>query len=285
MSNKRCIIIGSGASVRQNLWNTSIENLPIWKAIKDEVTIGLNFSYKWFTSTIQMFADYHFYMAEREKLDKLSLVIGKQDPHIGVKKVNGKFLCEPGKNLYLLPPNKKKMINNKKISYWGKDSWKNGFYDGTLVGIMALTFAIACGFDEIFLLGFDCNATDKKTHFYEGDKEKTGYISIKFPEVHNPNQIRRIEKSGVGIKWNENKKIYEYNTSVYNQNMNEWFKVYIPELERIQIWNVSPNSAITIFPKMTYDAFYQYIKNNPYLISQETMREEIKHLLNTKLKK
>jgi len=39
MINK-AIIIGGGASIRQELWNTPIADLPLWPTIKDEFTIG-----------------------------------------------------------------------------------------------------------------------------------------------------------------------------------------------------------------------------------------------------
>ena len=271
---KRIIIIGSGASVRQGLWDTEISEIPIWKTIKNEYTIGLNFSYKWFVPTVQMFVDYHFYMNLKKDLDLLPLIVGKEDPHIGIKKDDkGKLLCEIGKNLYLLPANKTEMVDGKKKKYWGLNSWEKGFYDPVLVGIFALTFAIACGFKEIYLLGFDCKDINKKTHFYQGDKEKTGYLK----------KEDRI-KSGIGFTLNKKTNRYVYKTQVYDTDINDKFRVFEEELNKIKIINVSPESKIDIFPKIDYEEFYEILKEDERIILQSRAREEVRNLLETRLK-
>ena len=266
---KRAIIVGSGASIRQHLWDTPITNLPIWQAIKNEFTIGLNFNYKFFPFTIVMFGDYWFYQMHKAQLDNLPLVLGMYNRHLSRNGKNN--TTQINNNIYLLPLNQTETINNKRIVYWGKDSWTKGFYSGHLVGLIALTFAIAIGCKEIFLLGFDACETDGRTHFYQGDKDKTGYY-----------QRNGIEQTGVGTYFNKaGKKLYK--TGMYNTDINQYYKVYESDLNRINIFNVSPESKINIFPKITYKEFYDILKNNPEPILQTNAREFIERLLLTKL--
>lgn len=48
------------------------------------------------------------------------------------------------------------------------------------------------------------------------------------------------------------------------------------ELQYIKIYNVSPQSKIETFPKLTYDEFFEKLKNNPIKIDQEKARQTIK---------
>jgi len=178
MTNK-AIIIGGGASIRQNLWSVPIDRLPIWNSIKDCFTIGINFVYKYFTPTILMYSDYTWYVSQRRilNLDSIPLVIGTDDGYYhrdGSEKI--------GNNVILLKEcqGKKKLIWGQQIEgthphYWGKQAWSKGFYTSQLTGIKALNMAIALDCKEIYLLGCDACEITGHTHFY-GDTTTGNYV-------------------------------------------------------------------------------------------------------------
>lgn len=255
----RCIIIGSGASVRQSLWDISINKLPVWNLIKNEITFGLNWSYKWLEPTAQLFMDYQFYISFQNQLDKLPLVIGKDNPKIGISEYESNKKCIPGNNLILLPPADK---------YYGEESWSKGFGKAQLVGLFSLTLACILGFKNIYLLGFDCCEIEGRTHFYQGDKENTGKFIW-----------QRKEHNGMGkIKG-------RYRTNDYDKDISkEYFDAYIPELKKRNIWNVSLQSKITSFPKITYNEFYKTLEVNPNEFSQQEIRNFIISTCKSKLK-
>lgn len=265
MKSNRCFILGSGSSIRQNLWNVPIYYLPIWKALGGEIVFGLNWSYLYHESTIQMFSDYQFYIAKQKVLNVLPLIVGADSPHIGIREYEPNKKCEPGKNLILLP------MTNK---YNGENSWTKGFYSTQLIGMLALTYAIALGFKNIYLLGFDCCETNdfdgkKHTHFYDDDKDAGWY------------EWQNKKKSGVGFTENG-----KYKTSTYNDNSvnDKWFSVYKNEVKKRNIWNVSLNSKLTTFCKLSYNELYKTIQLEPSNIDQNKVRKEIVDITKEKLK-
>ena len=223
---------------------------------------------------MELFSDYRFYATEKEKLDKLPLVIGMKnsfyDRESEIK----------GNNLYLLPPCKGfNDGSGMKDWYWGKDSWTNGFYTSNLSGLFALTFAIQIGCEEIYLLGQDWGEINGHTHFYEdtnvghiiwagslqtgvgldsNGNHKTGRYDIK----------RKIPKSNDIVKIDTNHPDYWYN--VYKQEKN------------VKIYNVSPQSKITTFEKIGYDTFYKKMLPESYLV-QNQIRNNIRKILKEKL--
>jgi len=260
MITKRAFIIGSGASIREGKWDISPNNLPLWSALKDELTIGINWCYKYFNPTVSLYGDYEFYITEKDALRKLPLVFGMQDPYFGrsLKVPDWNKLYHLENNIYLLPNRTEQTVDGVKTLYHGVDAWKYGFYSRYLSGILGLNLAIALGCTDIYLLGFDCNATDGRTHFYQ-DSFMASHKSESGTEV-----------CGVGHKENG-----QYKTSVYNQNFNEKYEPFKKELNKINITNVSMNSGITIFPKMSYDEFYDNIAHMIQGKSQSELREEI----------
>jgi hypothetical protein len=133
----RCIIVGGGASIRNNQWNLSGYDIPLWKIIKNECLFTLNWSYLFVKPTISFYSDYQFYYTNKEDLDKILMVISLDDGYYHREQVT-----KPEKNIFLLKPNS---------HYYGNKSWKEGWYSKQLVGIFALNFAIQCGFKEIYL--------------------------------------------------------------------------------------------------------------------------------------
>jgi len=145
------------------------------------------------------------------------------------------------------------------------------------IGIWSLTLAIALGFKEIYLLGYDCCEINGQTHFYQSvvDLTKTTPIYIKGKLVDN-----RLHYRGVGKLKNG-----KYKTSTYNikKHLNEkWFAPFEAERKTIKIYNVSPDSAIKVFEKINYEEFYNKIQSNN--VNQNDARQEIKQLILEKLK-
>jgi len=262
-SIKRCIIIGGGASIRQNLWDTPIEFLPIWQAIKNEVTFSINWSYKWHTPTVAMYGDYRFYGNERGNLvKKCPLVVGFQDSYYvrkGITVEDNVFLLRPADGVEEVKG------EGSHKQYWGKDSWKRGFYSSQLTGLFSLTFAIVLGFKEIYLLGMDGCESQGRTHFYQGDNDRTGYV------ITDDGR----EQTGMG------KNDTGFNTQNYNKNAPEpvnWLYRFYPKVmddEKISIFNVSPNSVLEAFPKLDYNGFYNNLQRNKSNINQDLIRAEI----------
>lgn len=245
---KRAVIVGSGWSIRNGDNETVSRDLPIWNKIKNEYTFGLNYAFRYMTPTVSTFVDFQFYVENQSALDKLPLIVGKYDGQL-VKKY------PISANAILIPRAKK---------YHGIDSWEHGFYQGLLNGLFSLTLVIALGFKEIYLLGFDANALgpNEETHFYqkEIDLREKG--------------LDRARYQGVGKKiLNGKKKVY--NTSLYNSKASSTFDVYKQELKNIQIFNVSPNSNINVFPKITYDKFYRILEEEPRTVLQSRAVSEI----------
>lgn len=260
---KRAIILGSGASVRQDMWGVPIKEAPLWNHLVNEYTVGLNFSYRYFESTFQMFVDYNFYITWKYDLDRLPLLVGMDSSHIGKKKdTHGKLICEKGDNLFLLP-------RAEKQQYWGKECWTKGFYKAYLCGLFAITFLEALGVKEIYLLGYDGKATKGKTHFYQDDPS-VGFV-IKDGK----------KETGVGFKKQNGKRVY--NTGVYsNSDLSKQFEVY--DQNKIKIINVNPNSAITAFPTIGYKEFYNILKEDPQPRLQSRARTWTENLLIERLK-
>ena len=54
------------------------------------------------------------------------------------------------------------------------------------------------------------------------------------------------------------------------------------ELQEIKIYNVSPQSKINTFPKLSYDEFFNIMKSNPNFVNQDEARNEIKKIIGKK---
>jgi len=255
MNLDRIVIIGAGNSIRPELKN------GLWNKLGNEITFALNDVIYFFEPTIPIFVDWYWYKARAKKLEEYDLVIGKWDIKIGSRFHE----CdEVGKNIILLQPS-----NNE---YQGIKSWKNGFYSGVLCGCFALTLAICLGFKEIYLLGYDFGEINGKTHFYQKEDLKDQKIGI-------IKEKGSVDRCGIGKDKKGN-----YRTGVYNNNAIKYFEPYKEVSKEIKIFNVSVNSRINIFPKITYEEFYQKLKNKPVNINHATSRTKIKNFIEEKIK-
>lgn len=263
MITKRAIVIGSGASVRQGYWNTFPDRLPVWNLIRNEYTIGINWIFKFFIPTVTMYSDYEFYIAEKNDLSNLPLVFSRQSDFYS-KQLNrlGKEIFHLHDNIYLLPNRKAEYIDGKRITYHGTDAWTKGFYSKYLTGQLALHFAIACGCTEIYLLGMDCCEIDGRTHFYQDEII--------------PYRIDSAGKKHTGVGKTKDGK---YKTSVYDtqDSIDGGYEPFKAEYPRVKIYNVSPQSKLNMFPKITYDEFYQRLLNEPSTAFQDDLRDAIEY--------
>jgi len=149
------------------------------------------------------------------------------------------------------------------FSNYNRDIQK-GIWKGSLTGIYALTLGIyLLDEGEIFLLGYDFGDISgiKKpkeekalTHFYQGT----------------------FNHRGVG-------RVGYYNSKGHADRDFSPFK----EEKKVKIYNVSLNSKINVFEKISYDEFFKKLDRNKY--NQEELRRWIKaslpNPLPTKLKK
>lgn len=247
-----CIIVGGGASIRPDR-SIPIKDLDVWKRIKDKFTIGTNFSYKFFSPTIQLFGDYDFYYSEKERLDKLPLVVGKYDQ---------KFFKKDSQRI----GNSVLLVKDSSF-YNGRESLVKGCYCFQLVGMATLSFAIGLGCKRVFLLGMDANDIDGYTHFYD---EEDGIVKWKATNRCGVNKFFHPNLGRVVFKNDNYNKINELN--------NYWYKPFEQcKNQGIEIFNVSTISRINTFPKISYEEFYSLLNNEKE--DQILIRETIKRLL------
>jgi len=129
---------------------------------------------------------------------------------------------------------------------------KDGIYKDSLVGLFALSLAIKLlDKGEIFLLGYDYGSNGAKdklgrkvTHFNQGEINHTGMGKVDYYET-----IGRANKD---------------------------FGVYAKE-EKVKIYNVSLNSKILTFPKISYDEFFNKLKDGE--VDQDRIRREARQKL------
>lgn len=259
---KTCFILASGASVRDNLWHVPIQYLPIWQALKDKFVVSINWGYKFINPALEIFVDYRFYATEKEGLDKLNLIIGKDDPFYIREKDN--YSSRINDNLFLLKDAEGKNVDDKGMRsyYWNKESWKKGFYCGQLSGIWAISIMLQLGCENIYLLGYDANETNGYTHFYQDDGV-TGHMNWKGQK-----------QCGVGKDERGN-----YNTGTYNKDINWWFDPL--KVEANKIINVNPNSAINTFKKISYAELYKILESEK-VINYLEVQNEIKNIIKEK---
>jgi len=134
-------------------------------------------------------------------------------------------------------------------TYTARDISK-GIYKSQLCGLWAITTALYLldDGDEIYLLGYDNGSLNTDilnrkwhTHYYQGE----------------------IEHRGIGHNGYYNNK----------HQASKDYGVYASET-KIKIWNVSPDSKIPTFEKISYEQFFKQL--NDVKLDQDKLREEIR---------
>jgi len=192
------ILLGGGSSLKEGI------DMGLFEKIKGKFSIGTNYSYKFFPSTLQVFVDSTFYNTQRLELEKLPLIIG-QCRNIKVKLPN--TLAIPSNSVY-----------NRDLV--------GGVHSAKLSGIYALTLGIhLLDSGDLFLLGYDLGAVSKdkddkgrvKTHFYQGITDHRGVGKTSYYDV------RDRDKKDFGC-FAQEKKIHIYNVSPLS-NINVFEKI------------------------------------------------------------
>lgn len=244
MKPNELIIIGGGASIKEGI------EKGLWNKIDRRFNFGLNYSYKYFKSTVQIYVDDKFYEKQRLELVKLPLIIGKtHQMHVESNTITLSTGTQYFRNL------------------------SNGVYSPDLCGLFALSLGIyILDKGTIYLLGYDFGELRKKnleepvtdpktfeenterdkrkrliTHFYQGDFEHRGVGKTSY--YHSKNRVRSK------------------------------FKVYKNE-KKIKIYNVSPNSRIPsdLIEKINYNTFFKKLNNTGH--DQSELRKFIRKKLN-----
>lgn len=244
---KRAIILGSGYSIREG------QSLGLFNSLKTETTFSINDNIKFVDSTVTCFGDWTCYASRHEWFKKHPLVIGRWDTHF-FHKINGAIDCPNHKGLILL-----KASGN----YTGTEGLQKGLYTPVLTGVFCLHLAICLGYDEIFLLGMDAGGNNGVTHWYQGI-EGAGVFKNYAGEP----------TTGVGLN-----QYGGYNTSFYNneeKSINDLWKPFTKE--NVKIYNVSMESRIQVFQKLSYKAFLRIIDDGS-VINQDEERLRIREQL------
>jgi len=244
IKSNQAIIIGGGYSIKKGI------KKGLFNKIKDKFTIGCNYSYKYFNSTILCYVDKPFYEKQSKinKFKKIPLVIGKYFPDINI-------------NSNTIP---------LKVTHKYNRDLSKGVYKSSLVGYFALSLAIhLLDKGEIFLLGFDFGEI-RRTDYDKLLKSKKQINELVLRDNKNRPLTHfyqnNIEHRGIG-------KINFYNGK---DRAKKDFSVYLNE-KKVKIYNVSLISKIpdNIFQKISYDKFFKKLNNKQY--NQNKVRAYIKN--------
>jgi hypothetical protein len=244
----RCIIMASGASIKQGL------PLGLSNYLEREVVFSLNDNIKFVDSTVAVFGDWTAYRDRFDLFSKHPLTIGRYDMHIG-RSIEGATPCPKHDSLILLQGSGK---------YHGAEGLEKGLYSSVLTGAFTLNLACRLGFKQIFLLGFDCGATGKSTHWYDNVEGAGQFLNYEGQPY-----------TGVGKNEQGN-----YNTSFYNNSDDSINALWNPfQEEKVMIYNVSLESRIEVFQKIGYQTMITILNQNKLNVNQEEVQAEIRALL------
>lgn len=223
---KRVIILGGGYSVKEGI------DKGLWEKIKPFELWSLNSVFKAmpYLPKKEIWVDIGFFKHEANNLRDLGL--------------QGVELVTKERHNYKPISDKLTLYGSSRVmeEYYGKEAiTKNKIYYGRmgLAGQFALSLAVAQGYDEIYLLGYDFGTTSntiKLTHWYQGNINK---LDIYSTGAHRP-------------------EVYLQKNNKPRLEIEDW-EVYKKE-EDVKIFNVSIGSHLTVFPRITYDTFFNMLE-------------------------
>ena len=243
---QECIILGGGSSIKDGI------ALGLKDKIKDKFVIACNYAFMHFdNSTLLAFYDRNFYKPVNkdnpdiyEELKKIPLICGIDD---------GQHIKE-----FQLPNT---LLFKRSSDYERQNCLERGFYcsDIKLTGIFALSLAtfLMNYRGTIYLLGFDWPRRELKD-------VPAPYNSKSSLDIHYYG--KDIQHRGIG-----------YVGAYERHNAKKYFK-YFPEAG-LNIYNVSLNSNINIFPKIDYNKMFDMLSQETF--NQTELRQEIKLRLST----
>ena len=241
-----CVIIGGGHSIENGI------RLGLRDSLVNKFVITCNYAFRHFDGSFLTFIDRDFYFPKPqndgtllnpniyEELKGLPLIVGINHNGVSEFKLNNTILLQ------------------KSDTYQREKALKNGFYTGSLTGIFSLTLASFLMNYEgiIYLSGFDWPRRDPKT------VDRFNYSPNSDLNIHY--YKKEIPHRGVGYVG-----MYE------NHNPENYFK-YFKE-KKLKIYNVSPESNIETFEKISYEKMFTSLNNETY--NQEEITTNIKQKL------
>ena len=232
----KVIILGSGKSVQEGI------DQGLWDQIKPFEKWSLNSMYRImpYLPDKQIFVDVDFLDAQFDEMVRLIqqgvIVIGKRFTN------RKKYLALEGST-----PIIQYETSRERENYFGRKSFENNvLYYGHmgLCGTFAISYAIACGADEIFLLGFDFGSpsiNEKDTHVFQN---KIADLNLTCTGAGRPEVYMHKEEGPMHGKV---------------LNTVDDFEIFLREKD-LKIWNVSLRSNIPYFPKLSYSEFFERLK-------------------------
>ena len=164
------------------------------RKLDNETTLGINYICRYYKPTVLLFGDLEVYTSHKDIIDAMDCIKVTKDTNPGL----------PG--VYRVPISQ---------TFNGEEGLSKGLYTDFLTGFMAISLAIALGFDEIYLLGYDGKFKDGQGHFYSKDFRHRG----------------------------------DGKENIFISSIN----MYKPFADWYGIYNCSPISAIPYFPKIDID--------------------------------
>jgi len=231
----QCIIIGGGASIKEGI------ALSLKEKIQDKFVLGINFAFHFFQPTCTLFLDNKVWSGH---------LMGNSNTYCDskhIKKIRQEPLIITSTMAKIKPIPDNVIVLKQADKYTREQSKICGFYVGHLTGVFAIGVAsyLMNYSGEIFLLGFDwtkSNAGEQipTTHFYSS---------------------KEIRHKGMGM------------TNYYNKHdSKKVFEMFLQNHPKI--YNVSSNSNIECFEKISYTTFFEKLQKAE--CSQNEIREEIK---------
>lgn len=234
------IIIGGGKSILKGI-DSGLKN-----QIKNKFTILTNYSYRYFLGTFLVYSDREFYVPDYAKNYVDETVIRHPDIYEDLKK------------LPLIVGINENGIEEFKLN---NTILLDKSYRANLTGILALKLAEKLMSEgTIYLLGFDWN---RRIGLPERDPN------------YNP-------KSNLQIHYYPKEKINHRGQGLIgyyeSHNPDKEFTKYLKEV--IKIYNVSPESNINCFEKISYEQMFGLLSNE--VVNQDELRNQIRSELCTK---
>ena len=221
----RAILIGGGFSIKEGVQK------GLWSKLKNEDTWSMNSIYKImpYRPTRQLWVDISFFKHEVANLQ----ILYTEGVELISRSTRNWAPISDHITTYGSSRERKNYFGKKAIE-------KNEIYYGRmgLVGQFGLGVALARGYKEIYLLGYDFgspNLNIKNTHVYQD----------RIPELN-------IHSSGAGRPI-----VYLRPDGKLKDEIKDW-DMYSKE-EGVKIWNVSLISNLPYFDRISYDAFFQLI--------------------------
>lgn len=235
---RKVIIVGGGHSVLEGI------EMGLWEKIKEEEVWSLNSVFKLmpYLPTVQLWVDVGFYNNEVENLQELHT---KGVKMISRDKLTWKALY---KEITMYQTTReikiKQKSDNKELIYYGSMG---------LVGCFAVGVATQMEYDRIYILGYDYGATslnNKYTHWYQ-----------------NKISTLKIHSSGAGRP-----QVYLDKKGKPNKFLRDWD--YYKDKKDV-VRNVSINSNLEIFPKITYENMFGDLEKNNARMDEDNGNNDI----------